>query len=1291
MFRSLFYTYAFILLAQFLVSGNAFPNFLYYPASQEYPLATLPNGDNEYLIWHLDNPLHFYSEKYDQLYINTNGILTFNAEFSEYINQPFPLEYPCIAPFYSNVDTTAGNESSSISIFTTQDPNQLREASEMVQHAFAEKTDFEATDVIVATWEKVGYYDSKADQLNTFQAVLIVDDKETFVQFIYPKDCLNWLKGENGPLGLPDIRAQAGFVAEDGRYLNLPGSGSDGVRFLSENSNIGIPGVWVYRVGPLNYDSNVEGPRNNNFVTEISSSLETCQGVGQRTCSQNAQCIDKASGFCCICRSGFYGNGQVCIKNDIPVRVTGSLMGELNGELINERSKLQSYIVTADGRSYTAVTPISTELGTNLRLALPIVTSIGWLFAKPLKQYLNGYQLSGGELLHAARLSFSTGEVLLINQTFEGLNYWDQLSVKVDLHGRVPHVNHRRKLHMSEFSEEYEFLKPNELHSRHAHVLEIPDENRVINFQLEQKIYFERCWAGENAKNPEGLKYMQKISKIMLDYFEKDRALRTSILAVVGVNATSNACTDGTAICSENMVCIPYEDTYRCDCVHGFTPQVTALEVEQCVDIDECALGTHVCDEKAMCINNQGGFSCVCFEGFEGNGFKCFMNLSLADNIESPVTVINAVETKNSNHRFILDNNNQENFTTPTPVYQEASVHQVDNCYRCSPYADCWEGHCVCREGFSGDGLFCVSNCPTDEIWEKDGCIKLPYESDVQPRCNFLGQCTCEVGYEFTEDGEMCRFVGHLIDESKSDELVPCDVEFNCHLNATCDWYEMELRHKCSCKLGYYGDGYHCSIIDDSCVMKPEVCDSQATCSYNERLGRSQCQCKRGYEGDGIHCAPAPECFEDLDCGLNAYCEKDLCQCSPGFERDMDDICVMAGSCGLVICGINAVCKYDRLQGVKYCDCMQGYEGDALIGCKSKSIPCNIQFNCGVHANCEPTKDPIHYECQCDAGYNGDGYICVEDENCLNSPHLCDMNAQCLSTNNGLVCACNKGFYGNGSFCLERQQHDSGFLMISQGVVIVRVPLNAKNVKPISVASMAIGLDKDCLEGRIYWGDISAKKIVSIKYDGTDMKTFITEDIESPEGIAVDCISRRIYWTDSIKDTVEVASLEDPSLHGTAREVLLGQESVLLPNSLVVLERTGELCYADAGTKKVGCIDAYTKKVRSISNELTYPFGLVYTHDHFYWTDWITKKLESVNTLGQRQKSLQIPFFGSHKMYAMTAIEDHCPQMDSPCQINNGGCSDSRLCLVNRKAPSGKSCKCTRLSKLCNAPSSFLL
>lgn len=76
----------------------------------------------------------------------------------------------------------------------------------------------------------------------------------------------------------------------------------------------------------------------------------------------------------------------------------------------------------------------------------------------------------------------------------------------------------------------------------------------------------------------------------------------------------------------------------------------------------------------------------------------------------------------------------------------------------------------------------------------------------------------------------------------------------------------------------------------------------------------------------------------------------------------------------------------------------------------------------------------------------------------------------------------------------------------------------------------AIGIDKDCAEGRVYWSDISAKAIMNSKYDGTDKKTFIDTDIMSPEGVAVDWVSRRIYWTDSGKDTIEVASLDNSTL-----------------------------------------------------------------------------------------------------------------------------------------------------------------
>lgn len=40
---------------------------------------------------------------------------------------------------------------------------------------------------------------------------------------------------------------------------------------------------------------------------------------------------------------------------------------------------------------------------------------------------------------------------------------------------------------------------------------------------------------------------------------------------------------------------------------------------------------------------------------------------------------------------------------------------------------------------------------------------------------------------------------------------------------------------------------------------------------------------------------------------------------------------------------------------------------------------------------------------------------------------------------------------------------------------------------------MAIGIDKDCSTGRVYWSDVSTKQIYSSKYDGSDKKTFIKE------------------------------------------------------------------------------------------------------------------------------------------------------------------------------------------------------
>lgn len=95
----------------------------------------------------------------------------------------------------------------------------------------------------------------------------------------------------------------------------------------------------------------------------------------------------------------------------------------------------------------------------------------------------------------------------------------------------------------------------------------------------------------------------------------------------------------------------------------------------------------------------------------------------------------------------------------------------------------------------------------------------------------------------------------------------------------------------------------------------------------------------------------------------------------------------------------------------------------------------------------------------------------------------------------------------------------------------------------------------------------------------------------------------KIYWSDWNRENPKI---ESSNLDGTDREVLLSDPAVKLPNSLEINPSTGEVCFADAGNGQIGCYDIYTRSVRIVVSNLSYPFGLAISHDHFYWTDWTT-------------------------------------------------------------------------------------
>lgn len=94
-----------------------------------------------------------------------------------------------------------------------------------------------------------------------------------------------------------------------------------------------------------------------------------------------------------------------------------------------------------------------------------------------------------------------------------------------------------------------------------------------------------------------------------------------------------------------------------------------------------------------------------------------------------------------------------------------------------------------------------------------------------------------------------------------------------------------------------------------------------------------------------------------------------------------------------------------------------------------------------------------------------------------------------------------------------------------------------------------------------------------------------------------------MFWSDWNRDAPKI---EWSNLDGSQREIILTSPILNLPNSLAISQRTGELCYADAGTHKIECVEPNQRTVRTIATNSSYPFGLAITQERFYWTDWAT-------------------------------------------------------------------------------------
>ena len=202
---------------------------------------------------------------------------------TRYTPWPFPVSGspPFLVAYWADVDTTPHN-GGAIYYRATTNQALLDRASVHITGLFTQaRQTFEATQLFIATWSRVGYYEEHTDlvaiimecaclykhapcgkhklhqpifpcmQTNTFQVVLITDGSCSFVTYFYADRRIQWTTGDasGGEGGLGGTPAQAGFDAGDGmRFFSIPGSQTPAIVDIETTTNVSIPGQWTFRV-----------------------------------------------------------------------------------------------------------------------------------------------------------------------------------------------------------------------------------------------------------------------------------------------------------------------------------------------------------------------------------------------------------------------------------------------------------------------------------------------------------------------------------------------------------------------------------------------------------------------------------------------------------------------------------------------------------------------------------------------------------------------------------------------------------------------------------------------------------------------------------------------------------------------------------------------------------------------------------------------------------------------------------------------------------------------------------